>query len=86
MDLRTTPERKAVYERAAAARGQTLTAFAEQVLNEAAERVIAESERIDLSARDSRFLLELLLAPPPEPTRTLREAAADLRASDEAAN
>jgi len=81
MDLRTTPERKAFYERAAATRGQSLTAFAEQVLDEAAESAIAQAERIELSAPDGRFLLELLLGPVPEPSPALRNAAVDLQAS-----
>lgn len=79
--FRTTEERKAYYKRAAELRGQHLTAFAEQVLDEAAERAIAEVERIQMTARDSEFLMALLTDPLPEPPPAFVKAAEDFKAS-----
>lgn len=84
MNIRTTKERKASYERAAEIKGIPLTAFVEQVLDEAAERVIAEGERIRLTERDRQFLMDLLVNPAPEPTPALLEAAEDLKESQAA--
>ena len=85
-NFRTTAARKASYERAAELRGVDFTAFAEQVLDEAATRVIAEAERIQLTARDCQFLMDLLRNPAPEPTPALLQAAEDLKASEAASD
>jgi uncharacterized protein (DUF1778 family) len=82
--FRTTAERKACYEHAAELRGLPFTAFAEQVLDEAAERVIAEAERIQLTARDCTFLMELLANPLPEPPPAFVRATEDFKASQAA--
>ena len=84
MNIRTTVERKAFYERAADIKGIPLTAFVEQALNEVAKRVIAEFERNQLTARDCRFLMDLLRNPAPEPTPVMLKAAEDLKASQAA--
>ena len=84
MNIRTTVERKAFYERAADIKGIPLTAFVEQALDEAAKRVIAEVERIQLTARDCQFLMDLLRNPTPEPTPAMLKAAEDLKASQAA--
>lgn len=84
MNIRTTVERKAFYERAADVKGIPLTAFVEQALDEAAKRVIAEVERIQLTARDCQFLMDILRNPAPEPTSAMLKAAEDLKASQAA--
>jgi uncharacterized protein (DUF1778 family) len=74
MDFRLDPDHKALIERAAAYRGETVTGYAISTLVREAQQVIREHEVITLSGRDGNTFLELL-ANPPEPTESLRRAA-----------
>ena len=74
IELRIKPEEKALLSRAAALRHEDLTGFILRLVVPAAERIIEQSERIELSARDSLRVLELL-ENPPKPSAKLRAAA-----------
>lgn len=74
IEARTSPEKKAFYQRAAELRGQTFTKFVERSLDEAAERAHVEYKSMQLSEHDAkRFIAALLDAP--KPNAKLREAA-----------
>jgi len=75
MNLRVTPEIKAKLGRAAALRHVDLTNFVTQAALREADAVIEAAERIRLSERDSRTVLDLLENPPP-PNARLRAAMA----------
>ncbi len=77
MNLRLRPEQKATLIRAAALRHTDLTDFVLQPALREARAVIAESERILLSERDSLSVLNLL-ENPPAPNAKLRAAIAAL--------
>ncbi len=70
INLRTSPEAKALIERAAAIMGSTVSSFMLQYAYEAARRLVAEQEVITLSDRDRDAFLAAL-EKPPEPTLTL---------------
>jgi uncharacterized protein (DUF1778 family) len=74
VDFRLEPEHKALIERAAAYRGETMTGYAISTLVREAQRVVREHEVVTLSERDRDRFLELL-ENPPEPTDALRRAA-----------
>lgn len=74
VDFRLDPEHKALIERAAAYRGETMTGYAVSTLVREAQRVVREHEVVTLSDRDRDRFLELL-DNPPEPTDALRRAA-----------
>lgn len=71
INLRTSPEAKALIERAAALMGTTVSAFMLQNAYEAAQRLIAEWEVITLSDRDRDAFLAAL-ENPPEPNEALK--------------
>lgn len=71
INLRTSPEAKALIERAAALMGTTMSSFMLQNAYEAAQRLIAQHETITLSDRDRDAFLAAL-ENPPEPTDALR--------------
>ncbi len=73
LEARVSLEQKALFERAAALQGQSLTDFVVQSAQAAAEEVIRNREVITLSARDTAVLVEALLNPPP-PNEALRAA------------
>jgi uncharacterized protein (DUF1778 family) len=75
MYLRVRPEQKATLMRAAALRHTDLTDFVLQPALREAKAVIEESERIVLSERDSRLVLDLL-ENPPAPNAKVRAAIA----------
>lgn len=77
MNLRLRPEQKAALVRAAALRHTDLTDFVLQPALREAQAVIEESERIVLSGRDSRLVMDLLENPPPANAK-LRAAIAGL--------
>jgi uncharacterized protein (DUF1778 family) len=77
MNLRLRPEQKATLVRAAALRHTDLTDFVLQPALREAQAVIAESERIALSERDSLLVLELL-ENPPSPNARLKAAIASM--------
>ena len=74
IELRIKPEEKALLSRAAALRREDLTGFILRTVLPAAERIIEQSERVELSERDSLRVLELLESPP-KPSAKLRAAA-----------
>ena len=73
IELRATPEEKALLVRAAAHERLDLTAF---VMRAAlpAEQVVKDADRIALSERDTRHVLDLL-ENPPAPSKALLKAA-----------
>jgi uncharacterized protein (DUF1778 family) len=77
MNLRLRPEQKATLVRAAALRHTDLTDFVLQPALREAQAVIAESERIVLSERDSLLVLDLL-ENPPSPNARLKAAIASM--------
>lgn len=70
INLRTSPEAKALIERAAAIMGSTVSSFMLQNAYEAASRVVTQQEVITLSDRDRDAFLDAL-DNPPEPTPAL---------------
>ena len=79
LEARVSAEQKALFERAAALSGQSLTAFVVSSLQSAAEETIRSREVTKLSREDSILFIETLLNPP-EPNEALREAAREYRA------
>ncbi len=75
INLRTSPEAKALIERAAALMGTTVSGFMMQNAYEAAQRLLAQHETITLSDRDRDAFLAAL-ENPPEPTEALRRLMA----------
>lgn len=74
LDMRVSHELKALLQRAAAVRDQSLTDYVLSRAGEAAARDIREHEVLSLSLRDSERFAQLLLDPP-EPNERLRAAA-----------
>ncbi len=70
INLRTSPEAKALIERAAAIMGSTVSGFMLQNAYEAARRLVAQQEVLTLSDRDRDAFLNALEYPP-EPTQAL---------------
>ena len=70
INLRTSPEAKALIERAAAIMGSTVSSFMLQNAYEAALRLVAQQDVITLSDRDRDAFLKAL-ENPPEPTQAL---------------
>lgn len=77
MSLRIAPEEKTILLRAAALKCTDLTDFVRQHSLKAARAVIEEAERLELSARDSLRVMELL-ENPPKPNAKLLAAAKSL--------
>jgi uncharacterized protein (DUF1778 family) len=75
MQLRVRADQKALLVRAAALRNTDLTDFIIQIALREAQTVITEAERVQLSERDSLFVLDLL-ENPPAPNAKLRKAIA----------
>lgn len=73
IELRIKPSEKALLSRAAAIQHEDLTGFILRTVLPAAEQVIAQTERLRLSERDSLRVLELL-EKPPKPSAKLRRA------------
>ena len=63
INLRTSPEAKALIERAAAIMGSTVSSFMLQNAYEAASRLVAQQESITLSNRDRDLFLKALDKP-----------------------
>lgn len=70
INLRTSPEAKALIERAAAIMGSTVSSFMLQNAYEAARRLVAQQEVLTLSDRDRDAFLKALETPL-EPTQAL---------------
>lgn len=63
LEIRTTPEQKRLFERAAEIRGTSVTDFAVNRLLEAAREVIQESESMRLRDEDRKVFFHALLKP-----------------------
>jgi uncharacterized protein (DUF1778 family) len=74
LEARISPDQKALFQRAAALQGRTLTDFVVGCVAEEAKRVVGENEVIKLSERDRRVFVEALLNPP-SPNKALQKAA-----------
>ena len=74
MSLRVTAEEKSLLVRAAALQRTNLTEFVIRTAVSNAREVIEQSERLDLTERDSLQVLDLL-ENPPEPNEKLMAAA-----------
>jgi uncharacterized protein (DUF1778 family) len=74
LEARLPPDVMARFKRAAEIQGRTLTDFVVAAADEAACRVIEQTEIIHLSLEDQRRLAKAILNPP-EPNETLRKAA-----------
>jgi uncharacterized protein (DUF1778 family) len=70
INLRTSPQAKALIERAAALMGTTVSSFMLQNAYEAASRLVTQQDVLMLSDRDRDAFLEAL-AHPAEPTQAL---------------
>ena len=70
INLRTSPEAKALIERAAAIMGSTVSSFMLQNAYEAALRLVAQQDTITLSDRDRDAFLQAL-EHPPKPNQAL---------------
>ena len=75
INLRTSPEAKALIERAAAIMGSTVSSFMLQNAYEAASRVVANNETIVLSQEAFEAFIAVC-ENPPEPTDALRQLMA----------
>jgi len=62
---RISEDQKALLQRAAEIRGQTLTEFVISAAHDAATRAIVDQDVIEFSLRDSRAFAEGMLNPPP---------------------
>jgi uncharacterized protein (DUF1778 family) len=80
IELRVKPEDKALLSRAAAIERLDLTGFILRTVLPAAEKIIGKAERVELSERDSKRVLELLENPPPS-AKLLRAAKAQAKAA-----
>ncbi len=76
VELRLKPEDKAVLARAAALERLDLTSFILRAALPRAQDVIAQSEKLLLSERDSLRVLDLLEHPPQPTARLVRAAKA----------
>lgn len=75
INLRTSPEAKAMIERAAALMGTTVSAFMVQNAYEAARRIVADNETLMLS-REAFEAFVATCENPPEPNEALRRLMA----------
>lgn len=74
LEARVDREQKALFERAAALQGCSLSTFLITSAREAAIKTIQEHEVIKLSSSDRDVFIKALLSPP-KPTKKMREAA-----------
>ncbi|MDD5389324.1 MAG: DUF1778 domain-containing protein [Gallionellaceae bacterium] len=72
INLRTSPEAKALIERAAALMGTTVSGFMLQNAYEAARRVVADNDMLMLSQRDFEAFIATC-EDPPLPNEALRK-------------
>jgi uncharacterized protein (DUF1778 family) len=79
IELRIKPEDKALLTRAAAIERLDLTGFILRTVLPAAEKIIGKAERVELSERDSKRVLDLLENPPAPSAKLLRAAEARRR-------
>jgi uncharacterized protein (DUF1778 family) len=74
LEARISRDQKAMFQRAAAIQGRTLTDFVIASVHEAAVRTIEDMQAIQLTAAESRAFAEALLSPR-KPTPRLKAAA-----------
>lgn len=79
IELRATPEEKSLLARAAAYERLDLTSFVMRSVLPTAEKIVRRAERISLSERDTKRVIDLL-EDPPKPTEKLLKAARARRA------
>ena len=65
LETRVTADQKRLIERAAALQGRSVTDFVLTSVQDAAQRAIEQSQRLDLSLRDSEAFVAALLNPQP---------------------
>ncbi len=75
INLRTSPEAKALIERAASLMGTTVSSFMLQNAYEAARRVVAESDTLTLSQKAFEDFVSAC-EKPAKPTKALRDLMA----------
>lgn len=75
INLRTSPEAKALIERAAAMMGSTVSSFMLQNAYEAARRIVADNDTLMLS-QEAFEAFVATCENPPEPTAALRKLMA----------
>ncbi len=75
INLRTSPEAKALIERAAAIMGSTVSSFMLQNAYEAARRIVADKDTLMLSQQAFESFVATC-ENPPEPTEALRKLMA----------
>ena len=73
MEARVSPDVHALIKRAAELQGRSITDFVVSTAQEAAQRVIEQTEVMRLSLADQHSFAEALLAPP-EPNEALKRA------------
>jgi len=78
LETRVSPEQKLLFQRAAMLRGQTLSDYVVNIVQQDAEETIHRHDLITLSARDSRIFVDALLNPT-GPNDALRAAFADYK-------
>jgi len=71
---RVTEADKQLFQQAAAIEGRSVAKFIVTHVREVARQVIQQRHQIQLDAGQSRRLVEVLLAPPAEPTAALKKA------------
>ena len=79
IDLRIPTSQKEIFERAARAKGLTLTSYIISTVSMDARETVERSHRISLTNKTARIFLEALEA---EPNERLIEAAKRFEASD----
>ncbi len=82
LEARITADQKALFQRAAALKGRSLTDFVVSSVQEIADRTVREHETMTLSARDREIFVAALLEAP-EPGTRLRKAARRYKAAME---
>jgi uncharacterized protein (DUF1778 family) len=74
LDARVTPEEKRIIETAASLRGISVTNLLRTSVNDAATRIIRESEVLTLAERSRKIFVEALLNPPAPNEKALAAA------------
>jgi uncharacterized protein (DUF1778 family) len=73
LEARISPDVHALIKRAAELQGRSMTDFVVSTAQEAAQRVIEQSEVIRLSLADQQCFADALISPP-EPNQALKKA------------
>jgi len=73
LEARVSSKQKALFRKAAQLAGRSLTEFLIAAAEDAANRVLARNEIVELSARDREIFVDALLNPP-APGKPLKDA------------